>query len=123
LDTEFDYFAVSLGQRIIEEAKTRRYDLYEPPDDFTSPSGLGPRYNEVYPNYNDVDDYNGFDVTVNTPRNTYRIQVTVYYVDESNIDQKVTYRTNHKKMIVRITSEYMKFPIILSHVFSYMDHY
>ena len=130
MKTEFDHYAVSLAQGIIEEAKTRAFDLYvvsnpaaNPPGDFTYP--LGPRWDEYYPNYNDVDDYNGLHLTVSAdttgPKVDYDVDVQVGYVEEYDIDTFVSHKTFHKKMKVTVTSDFISAPVVLSHVYSYFE--
>ena len=122
MENEIEYYAISMAQRIIEEAKTRKFDLFAPPQDFTAPWSLGPANYESYPLVNDVDDYHRFDRTINTPQGPYRVQVQVYYVEETNIDHIVSHRTNYKKMTVTVTSDYLSHPIVLNHVFSYISN-
>ena len=128
MKSEFDYYAISLGQGIIEEAKTREFDssiafgtANTLPDDFTYP--LGCRYDEQYPNFNDVDDYNGLnlDITanINGPKANYQVVVHVGYVEEHDLNTFVGYKTFHKRMTVIVTSDFITAPVILSHVFSY----
>lgn len=128
MQSEFDYYAISLAQGIIEEAKTRYFDvavegatppLSSLPGLFTYP--CGPRWNESYPNYSDVDDYNGLDLNINTSRANYRVRVVVGYVNETNLNTLVGYKTFYKKMTVTVTSNYISAPIALSHVFSYYE--
>lgn len=130
--SEFDYYAVSLAQGIIEEAKTRYFDvavegtpppLSSLPGAFTYP--CGPRWDEHYPNFTDVDDYNGLNLTVtanvNGPKVNYTVDVVVGYVTETNLNTFVSYKTFYKKMIVRVTSTYISAPVVISHVFSYYE--
>lgn len=126
MKSEFDYYAISLAQSIIEEAKTRHFDVAvesgpatNPPNDFTYPGG--PRYDEHYPNFSDVDDYNGLTKTINTSRVNYTINVTVGYVQETNLNTIVSFKTFHKKMTVTVSSPYITSNVVLSHVFSYYE--
>ena len=128
MKSEFDYYAISLAQRIIEETKTRAFDsnvesgpAANPPDDFVSPHSLGPRWDEVYPNFSDVDDYNNLYLTINTPRANYLVFAFVRYIDENNLDRIVEYRTFFKKLFVVVLSDYISTPVILSHVFAYYE--
>ena len=135
MQSEFDYYAISLAQRVIEEAKTRAFDSAvafgtstNPPYDFTGPGSLGHLNNESFNweeenklPFNDIDDYNNINDDVSTPRGDYHVSATVYYVEESNPDVKVYHRTFYKKMIVTVTSDYISNPITLSHVYCYYD--
>ncbi|MBD3378072.1 hypothetical protein GF406_23785 [candidate division KSB1 bacterium] len=126
---EYDYYAVGLGQRIIEEAKTRRFDLNSPPlYNFESPYGMNCANGENYPNFNDVDDYGHYGhndnlhLIFNTPLGEFRLRIYVHYVDKNNIDTPVYYRTYHKRMVVVVKNENLSAPIILKHVFSYIEN-
>lgn len=130
--SEFDYYAISLAQGIIEEGKTRFFDvavegtpppLSSLPGAFTYP--LGPRSGEYYPNFTDVDDYNGLNLNitanVNGPKVGYNVSVVVGYVTETNLNTIVSSKTFHKKMTVTVTSSFISAPVVLSHVFSYYE--
>jgi len=131
-NTKFGVLAVSLGTSIIEEASGKAFDLAGSEDAITdlslltSPSGLGPAYGEVYPNYNDFDDYNGFTKTVtNIPSAEFTIFCRVRYVSDTNPSIYLTARSWHKRMDVYVTSKSMKNAnngqdtIQLSSVYSY----
>ncbi len=134
LQSEYEYYATSLAQGIIEEARTRFFDVAvesDPPPElsqlpnlFTYP--LGPRWNESYPNFSDVDDYHGLTLNITNNNNPsakadYTVRVQVGYVNESNLNQIVTYKTFYKRMTVTVTSNYLPVPVVLSHVFSYYE--
>ncbi len=100
--------ALAIGQRYIEEAKTRpQFDAIASPmnvpADFTAPGGLGHGAGESYPNFNDIDDYNGFADTVSTSKNTFIVDIDVYYVQDSSPDVAVGFRTCYKKMDVEVS--------------------
>jgi hypothetical protein len=120
--TEIDIYAVSLAESIIEEAAGKGFDHYSASDtissgtcittlsQLTDPNLLGKESDDVYTetnhNYDDFDDYNSWSVT---PYVTYvagvdsfHIKAEVFYVDTTNPDLKVTTRTWHKKMIVKV---------------------
>ena len=129
MEREFIYYATSLAQRIIEEAKTRAFDQTVVNNPATNPPysfgywGHGP--NEEYPNFTDVDDYNGLNLPVtadvNGPKVNYTVQVQVGYVEEHDLDTIVGPETFHKKMIVTVTSDFISAPVVLSHIFSYYE--
>ncbi len=129
MKNEFDYYGISLAQRIIEEAKTRAFDVYltttsnpvNIPSNFTSSGGLGRLYNEYYPYFNDVDDYHNLTLNVNTTRANYTVTCQVYYVTENSPNVKVTYNTFYKKLTVTVSCNYMTTSVSLSQVFSYYE--
>lgn len=51
----------------------------------TAPNMLGPESGEVYPNFNDVDDFNNYTRNDTTPRlGVFSLKVKVSYIDNSN---------------------------------------
>ena len=91
------------------------------PGDFNSPYDLSARWDEYYPHFTDVDDYNNLQTTVTTDLGAFNVSAIVYYVDDNNPDGKVYYRTCHKKMTVTVSNQFMPNDIVLSHVYSYYD--
>jgi hypothetical protein len=130
MESEFIYYATSLAQKIIEEAKTKAFDQTVVSNPATNPpysfSMFGPGPGESYPNFTDVDDYNGLNLpvtaTVNGPKVNYTVRVRVGYVEESDLNTIVTHNTFHKKMIVTVASDYLPAPVKLSYVFSYFEY-
>lgn len=117
--------AFSLANDVIEEMKRKAFDVatvnfpVTDPSALTSPYSLGPAYNENYPYYNDIDDFNGYTRRVSAPHaENYDVKCSVYYVSEYNQDYKIMMKTFYKRADVRVTSPYMKKPIILSFVFT-----
>ncbi|MCX6143669.1 MAG: hypothetical protein NTZ35_10635 [Ignavibacteriales bacterium] len=119
--TQIDIYAVSLAQAKIEEASGKSFDKYSATDtmgngnpitslsQLADPSLLGKEAGEVYPDFNDFDDYNYFTGSnpfkVYVPGvDTFRIQTTVCYVDTSDPGGKASVRTWHKKMVVKVWS-------------------
>ena len=130
-ESKFGLLAVSLGTSILEEANGKPFDLATADSstsniaNLTSPGSMGPAYNEHYPNFNDLDDFHGFQTTIkNLPSAEYKIAAEVYYVDPftTGPDKKVNYRTLHKKINVYVTSPSMndgKDTVKLSSIYSY----
>lgn len=113
-NTKFGVLAVSLGTSIIEEANGKAFDLAVSGDaitqlsQLTSPTGLGPASGEVYPNFNDFDDFNNFTKTVtNMPSAVFTLRCKVYYVSESDPSVISSVRTWHKRIDVFVTSPSM----------------
>ncbi len=116
--TEIDIYSVSLAESIIEEAAGKAFDHYSASDtaesgavitsltQLTDPTLLGKESDDNYPNFDDFDDYNSWS---NTPYvmfvagvDSFHIQAQVFYVDTTNPDLKLSTRTWHKKMIVKV---------------------
>jgi len=129
---EFEYYAVALAQSFIEEAKTKAFDAnfvntaILVPDDYTDPDslgvdtlpdslGLGPV--ETYPNFSDIDDFNGYTVTDSTSRGEFTLNIQVGYVTDTDPDVIVGVRTFYKNMTVTVSNEYLVSPVQVSYVF------
>jgi len=117
--------AFSLANDMIEEIKKKAFDVATvnfpttDPSVLTSPYSLGPAANEVYPNYNDIDDFNGYQRKVSAPHaENYGIRCSVYYVSEYYPDYKVMTQTFYKRVDVLVSSPYMKQTIGLSFIFT-----
>jgi len=115
--------AFSLADDLIEEIRQKAFDAATV--DFpttntaslTSAYSLGHNSSEIYPNYNDVDDFNGFNKTVSAPHaENYTITCEVYYVDGDNPDNKVMTQTFDKKVVVTVSSPYLRHDIQLSQI-------
>ena len=117
--------AFSLADDLIEEIKQKAFDATtvkfptNDPSSLTSAYSLGPGSWEEYPNYNDIDDFNGFIKSVSAPHaENYKISCRVYYVDGDNPDDIVWTQTFYKKAIVIVSSPYLRKSINLSHIFT-----
>ena len=71
-DSKFAILGTSIGASVIEEAMGKAFDEATSDssasslNDFTAANKLGPETGEVYPNFNDFDDYDGFTKTDST---------------------------------------------------------
>ena len=117
--------AFSLANDLIEEIKTKAFDAATvkfpttEPSVLTSPYYLGHADYEIYPNFNDVDDFNDYSRTISTPHiENYFVTCNVYYVSEYNPDYKVMTQTFFKRADVTVTSPYMKRTVQLSFIFT-----
>jgi hypothetical protein len=113
--------AFSLADDLIEEIKQKAFDAATvdfpttDPSILTSPSDLGHGSWEVYPNYNDVDDFNGYSRHVSAPHaENYLVSCEVFYVSESDQNVKVMTQTFYKKVQVTVTSPYFRLPVEIS---------
>lgn len=123
-----DSNALALGQYLLEEAWTKKFDETavdgKPesiPGGFTSVSSLGSD-NEAYSgdssNYDDVDDYNSMDTTINFAQMDYRVKGTVYYTDINGNQQGS--RTNFKMVIFDISNPADDVSVSVRHIYSYI---
>jgi len=117
--------AFSLADDLIEEIKQKAFDAAtvdfptNDRSDLTPYQNFGSANSETYPNYNDIDDYQGFRRTVSLPHaENYVVSCEVWYVDESNPDQISSTQTFYKKVKVTVTSPYLKRPVSLSFIFT-----
>lgn len=115
---EYYIAALSYGQSVIEEAKTKAYKE----GSFLGIDAPGEKVNWVdtvstkgYASemkFDDVDDYDGYTRRVNSPRaEGYLMMTTVNWADESSPNSGSIIETNYKRMIVKITSPY--FPKVM----------
>lgn len=121
----------AIGQAMVEQITVKYFDQDVLPPlstdtatAFTPPSLLGPDSSDVPgvdTTYNDIDDYNGYVDSVNTPRLGYfKRSCEVYYVDGSG-DSSTT-QTFFKEIKVTISNPYLGTPdhsIDLSQIVSY----
>jgi hypothetical protein len=117
--------AFSLADDMIEEIKQKAFDATTidfpttDPSTLTAPGALGHSGSEIYPNYNDIDDYNLYSKTISAPHaENYHVECTVCYVDGNNPDQQVFTQTFYKKLVVTVSSPFMNHPVILSFIFT-----
>ena len=125
---ELEFYAISLAQSFIEEAKTKAFDANvinaspPVPSGFTSSGSLGPSGGETYPNFNDVDDFNNFTFQDSTSRAVFDVDIDVDYVESADPATGVNYETFYKNITVTVESPYMDWPIQLSYVFGYIQN-
>jgi hypothetical protein len=100
--------ALAVAQRYIEQAERLRFDEKKSatiPSSFTYAGKMGPDSGEQYPNFDDVDDYNGLSLTDRKSGNiTYQIDISVNYVSNKNPDKPTSTRTYFKRMLVTVSS-------------------
>jgi len=124
---EYYIAALSYGQSVIDEAKTKSYEgtistsgtkgvittksLLLGPESaserITWVDTLGPKGYASEQRFDDVDDYLGYRRRVNSPRaEGYEISATVNWVDETDPNSISTSMTDYKMMVVKVTSPY-----------------
>lgn len=117
---EYTIAATAVGQTLISEIASKTYDAATSSDEFaevssfTAPGSLGHNSSEVYPNYNDVDDFHGFNTEISTPRaGAFRLSVLVDYVNPETPEVRSSVRTRTKRIRVAISSDFMDTPVNL----------
>ena len=117
--------AFSIADNLIEEIKGKSFDQTTVkfpttnPASLTLPAYLGPDSGEVYPNYNDVDDYNGYQDTLTAPYfETYYRSCVVQYVYGDNPDDTSGIQTFYKKVTVTVSSPYLSHSVAISSIFT-----
>lgn len=132
-NSKFGIVATSLATSIMEEAKDNLFDevVLDTTKQITSASELsttlGPDAGEVYPDFDDFDDYNGLlhidSLSLRNPQTgmptKFEIPAKVEYVSETSPDVKSSINTYHKKMTVSVISSAMIDTVKLSTIFSY----
>jgi len=117
--------AFSIADDMIEEIKQKAFDektiTFPTPDSsqLTWPDSLG-REGEVWPNFDDIDDYNNYTKPIGLPYvDSFYVSTKVFYVNGNNPDQITTATpTFYKKAEVTVTSPYMSMPVKLSFIFT-----
>ena len=124
MESELYISGTSVAQSFVEhaavlafDASVGSHDASTFPGTFTSPWGLGPKAGESYPNFNDVDDFNGYSSTVHTTRADFNVSITVEYCDSSG--NTSTNRTFFKKMEVTVSSPFIPTDVVARRVFAY----
>ncbi len=124
---EYQILAYDLLDKFISQAALRSFDevsvngiLNDIPGSFTSPSNLGAEADEIYPNFDDVDDYHNFSFNDTTSKGMdYTIKVDLGYVTIDDEENFSITQTNMKRMNVTLTSTFISNEVHLSRIFSY----
>ena len=112
VESEAENIAITLAQSLIEEAQTKPFDAFTAngriprniSEDFTSvgQSGSG--------DFNDFDDYDNYSQSENTAfgDNSFLTKAKVFYIEPPNYDTPTATKTYYKKMVVTVTSNYLR---------------
>ena len=132
LDSKLGVLATSVATSMIEEATGKAFDAKTASNTvsslatLTAPGSLGPGAGEVYADYEDFDDFNGYHRIDNSmPAAEFSVDCEVYYVTDSDLEKKSTSRTWHKRIDVYVASKSMyghdEIPdtVFMSAVYSY----
>lgn len=117
--------ATSLGTSILEEASGLAFDQATVASDIISPaslsSTLGPESGEVWPNFNDFDDFNGLvkvDILQSSATFTTKVTVEYVYIPGSSIVVSAT-PTYSKRISVSVFSISMSDTVKFYDVYCY----
>jgi len=126
-EAEYQIMAINLLDKFIDQVAFKSFDEAsvngrpnDIPDSFTSPSNLGPEANEIYPNFDDVDDYHNLSLTDTTSSGMdYTIKVDIGYVTFDDTENFSSTQSIMKRMNVSIISTSIPDKMHLSRIFSY----
>ena len=129
-ELEIAHTAASVAQQYLEEIKSKQFDALSNvlpagsmPSGFTPWNSLGHGWWETYPNFNDVDDYNGLTRTQTVSGVDYNVAIQVHYVRDSAPDVVYNDETFFKRVTVTVTSSYLTDSnmnsIVMKQVFSF----
>ena len=117
--------AFSLADDLLEEIKQRAFDENTvdfkaiTPSALTASASLGKESGEVWPNFNDIDDYHNYSKPVSLPHaENYTVTSQISYVQENNQDQISTSQTYFKRVEIFVDSPYLKHQLKLQYVFT-----
>jgi hypothetical protein len=117
--------AFSLADDLLEEIKQKAFDQQTAvfksisPDALTATANLGKESGEVWPNFNDIDDYNNYTKPVSLPHaEKYTITSKVSYVQASDQNQISSTQTYFKRVELFVDSPYLRHQLKLSYVFT-----
>lgn len=122
MDSKIGILATSIGTSLIEEASKLAFDEKTKTDPVNSLSLLTPSISlgqEVLNVFDDFDDFNNYtqeDTIYTIPFHT---KCIVTYVDPSNPDGSTSNKTWHKKLTIKISSDFSRDTLELSTIYSY----
>jgi hypothetical protein len=127
LEGEATIVATSLAQSLIEEISMKKFDQkvvsgsVAKPDSLTPTVSLGPDAGETYPNFNDLDDYNGYTRTTATPQTgNLTLRSRVWYTNSALLGDSTFTRTFMKAITVVVdTNAYLKSPVTVRSMVRY----
>lgn len=105
--------ATSIGTSILEEAMSQAFDestvnsVATSESQFVTHANLKKESGEVYPYYDDIDDYNNFTRNDSLETGTFNLSCVVSYVNPTTPEISVTSKTWFKKIVIYVTSNTM----------------
>lgn len=116
----------SLADDLIEEIKQKAFDQSTATQlkivaltSLTLPDNFGPDGGEVWPNFNDIDDFHNYSKSISLPHvENYNVHCDVSYFDPANPSVPSSERTFFKKVNITVSSPYMRSQVNIGFVFS-----
>jgi len=128
-EAQYGVLATSIITSIIEKAKSLAFDAETDTNNVTftsdlTPAGsLGPDDGENSDSSNTFDDFDDFDgytkVDSSMRSAVFDISCEIVYIHKSNLKDKYHSRTWHKKITVKVSSDFMQDTIKQSSIYSY----
>ena len=125
LNSKLGLLATSIATSQIEEISRLAFDestvgnSVSSVSSLTAPGLLGPETGEVYPNFDDIDDFNGYTRTDSSMTAIFNISCSVQYVSSASPDVISSTPTWNKKITIYVSSPSMRDTIKMSTVYSY----
>jgi len=123
MESKFGVLGVSLATSMMEEAKGKSFDDLSDSGsvlELKDLTEIGPESGEVYPFFDDFDDYDNFVLIDSTmPSALFKLECEVDFVEPENLNGFSTKKTWHKKMIVTVTTPSSPDTIKLETIYSY----
>lgn len=123
MQSKFGVLGISLATSMIEEATGKSFDEESDSGAIASLSELssiGPDAGEYYPNFDDIDDYDGLvKIDSSMPSAIYKVECRVNFVNTSNMDGISVAKTWHKKLNVTVTTKSSRDTIEMETIYSY----
>jgi len=112
--SKFDVLAFSLAQSMVQEIEANAFDEKTVSAVVSATSSLsatlGPESGEVYPNFDDIDDFNNYTRVDTVPKKSgvvFNIKCNIDYVAASTPDVATATPTWNKRITVYVTSPFM----------------
>lgn len=107
-DAEAIIEANNTAQQIVNEIITKEFDEAvangTATDESSFSSTLGPETGETFNSYDDIDDFNGSQTSVQQVSGVFQTQVTINYVAANTPDNVTASRTRTKRILVSVFS-------------------
>ena len=118
--------ATTLAQSMLNQVTQKAFDdsvVVHPVDSvthLTPVASLGRDLGEIYPNFDDIDDFNNYSKKDTIINGIFTTNVAVAYVTPANLGASSGVRTFYKRITVTMTSRELKnIPISLTRICSY----